>query len=87
MSKVAITAMLEVRAVTAINEGRKKLVRLKLDEQNTKQTVGEHVKLRGTTSNGIEVYLDLELIGSQAQIDAFKFAPGQHVGVVIRLID
>lgn len=86
-SKVAISVILEVRAVTAIDEGRKTLVRLNLHDQKTKNTVGEHVKLRGTTSNGMDVYLDLELIGSKAQIDAFRFVRGQHAGIVIRLID
>ena len=86
-SKFAISVILEVRGVYTINEDRKKLVRLNLLEQETTKIIGEHVKLKGITSNGIEVYLDLELIGSKAQIDAMKFARGQHAGVVIRLID
>lgn len=80
LRNLALHATLEIKMITVINNASQKLVKL---EQPTK----EKMKLRGTTGNGIDVYIDMELVGSPMDLEQFRFEVGHHLGMVLRLID
>ena len=77
---IALHATLEVKMFELINNATRDLVRLG-------EPMGHKIKLRGTTGEGIEVYVDIELIGESGALDKFHFAIGKHVGLVMRTID
>lgn len=77
---LALHATLEIKMITALNNETQEMVQLG-------EPTCEKMKLRGTTGNGIDVYIDMELIGSPEALDQFRFEVGHHLGMVLRLID
>lgn len=76
----SLHATLEIKMITVVNNSSQELIKL---GHPTK----EKMKLRGTTGNGIDVYIDMELIGSPDELAQFRFEVGHHLGMVLRLID
>lgn len=77
----ALHATLEVKMITPINNGTQELVQA--GEIQPKY----QLKLRGKCGDGIEVSLDLELIGDPHVLDKYQFMVGDHLGMVLRAID
>ncbi len=77
---VAIHATLITREVTPIDGATRELVAMDNGEKI-------HMKFRGETNDGIEVFVDLELIGPPELLKQFQFKHGQHAGMVLRAID
>ena len=78
--RIALHATLEIKMLTSINNTERDLVKLG-------EPTCEKMKMRGTTGEGIEVYVEIELIGESGALDKFHFALGKHVGLVMRTID
>ncbi len=78
--RIALHATLEIKMLTPINNTARDLVQLG-------EPVCEKMKMRGTTGEGIEVYVEIELIGDAGAMDKFHFELGKHVGLVLRTID
>ena len=79
-NNLALHATLEIKMITIMNNDTQKVVKLG-------EPTRELMKLRGTTGEGIDVYLDMELIGSPEALNRFRFEVGHHLGMVLRLID
>ena len=77
---LALHATLEIKMITVLNNDTQKVVKLG-------EPTREQMKLRGTTGDGIEVYHEMELIGSAEALSKFRFQIGHHLGMVLRLID
>jgi hypothetical protein len=75
----ALHVSLEIKMVRPINDERRELVQLKGS--------GQHVKLFGTTADGIECYVEIELLGKPDELERFHFTAGKHAGLVLRTID
>ena len=74
-------ATLEVKMITAINNKTQELV-------HASEILPRHqLKLRGKTGEGIDVYLDIELIGDSQVLEKYQFMVGDHLGLVLRAID
>ena len=77
----ALHATLEVKMITPINNNSQELVQ-------ASDIIPRHqLKLRGKTGEGIEVSLDLELIGDFHVLEKYQFLVGDHLGLVLRAID
>lgn len=77
----ALHATLEVKMITPINNDTQELV------QASEIIPRYQLKLRGTNGEGIDVSLDLELIGDPHVLDKYQFMVGDHLGLVLRAID
>ena len=79
----ALHATLEVKMITPINNNSQELV------QASKIIPRHKLKLQGTTGDGINVSLELELelIGDPNVMDKYQFMVGDHLGLVLRAID
>lgn len=51
------------------------------------QVTSLKLKCPGKTHDGIEVFVNIELIGPPYLLQQFQFAEGKHVGLVLRVID
>lgn len=80
MNNPAFHASLEIKQVKTINADTRDLVKLEL-------TCHEHLKLYGKNADGVEVYLNLELIGRRADLEKYRFDLGKHAGLVLRVIE
>jgi hypothetical protein len=76
---IPLTATLEIRRISPINNAERDLVQI--------GTGGERLKLQGVGEDSIDVYIDIEVIGDPAMLRKFRFELGKHVGIVIRVID
>ncbi len=77
----ALHATLEVKMITPINNNSQELVQ-------ASEIIPRHqLKLRGKTGDGIDVSLDIELIGDPYVLDKYQFMVGDHLGLVLRAID
>jgi hypothetical protein len=74
---IALSAALEIKQVFPINDAKRELVKLG----------GERIKLQGRTDEGVEVYIEIELIGAPELLSKFRFEAGKHAGFVLRAID
>lgn len=79
-NNLALHATLEIKMITVLNNDTQKIVKIG-------EPTREQMKLRGTTGEGIDVYLEMELIGSQDALNRFRFEVGHHLGMVLRLLD
>lgn len=79
---VALHATLTTREVIRIDHSTRDLVRM-----GNADSVKSQLKFQGTTEDGIEVYANIELIGSHNLLRQFQFEQGKHVGLVLRAID
>lgn len=80
---IALHATLEIKRISPINNNERDLVRIGAGDQNNPLCL----KLQGVTQDGIDVYIDVELLGTPEMLNKFRFAPGKHVGLVLRVID
>ena len=77
----ALHATLEVKMITPINNNSQELVQ-------ASEIIPRHqLKLQGTTGDGINVSLELELIGDPNVLDKYQFMVGDHLGLVLRAIE
>jgi hypothetical protein len=76
---VALSAMLEIKRVTPINS--------KLRDHIKIGNIQEGIKLQGKTDEGVEVYIEIELIGAPELLNKFRFEAGKHAGFVLSAID
>lgn len=77
----ALHATLEVKMITPINNASQELV------QASEIIPRYQLKLRGKCGDGINVSLDIELIGDPHVLDKYHFMVGDHLGLVLRAID
>jgi hypothetical protein len=83
---VALHVSLETKVVTQIDHKSRELVQLETAPAEA-NTIKSQLKFRGKTRDGIEVYVDIELIGPSSMLKQFQFTEGKHVGLVLRAID
>lgn len=76
----ALHATLEVKMITPINNNSQELVK-------ASDIPRYQIKLYGKSGEGIDVSLDLELIGDPNVLDKYQFLVGDHLGLVLRAID
>lgn len=80
MNNPAFHATLEIKQIKRINADTQDMVRLKL-------ACHDHLKMRGKNSEGVEIYLDLELIGTREDLDKYHLDLGNHAGFVMRVVE
>lgn len=83
---VALHVSLETKLVTSIDSQSRGMVQLETTPEKS-DAVKSQLKFRGKTRDGIEVYVDIELIGPSNMLKQFQFEEGKHVGLVLRAID
>lgn len=89
---VALHATLVTKEVIRIDANSRDLVPLdnhpSADEVRLAEKVASlKLKCPGKTSDGIEIYIGIELIGPPHLLQQFQFTQGKHVGLVLRAID
>lgn len=77
---IALHATLEIKRISPINNNERQIVRMEVGAP-------ERLKLQGQTTDGVDIYIDLELLGTQEMLRKFRFEAGKHVGLVLRVID
>ena len=77
----ALHATLEVKMITPINNNSQELV------QASEIIPRYLLKLKGKSGDGVEVGLDIELIGDPHVLEKYQFMVGDHLGLVLRAID
>lgn len=77
----ALHATLEVKMITPINNNSQELV------QASEIIPRYLLKLKGKCGDGVEVGLDIELIGDPHVLEKYQFQVGDHLGLVLRAID
>lgn len=80
---VALHATLETKEVKLIDDKTRGLVQF----DNVKASTAAVMKFRGSTTDGINVIVDIELIGDPSLLEKFHFETGKIVGLVLRAID
>jgi hypothetical protein len=83
---VALHATLDTKEIIRVDNATRDLVQLDNAEPEPRMTSAK-IKFLGKTSDGIEVYVNIELIGPPHRLQQFKFTEGKHVGMVLRAID
>ncbi len=78
---IALHATLEVKMITPLNNATQELV------QASEIIPRYQLKLKGTCGDGIEVALDIELIGDPHVMEKYQFELGDHLGLVLRAIE
>lgn len=83
---IALHATLMTKEVIRIDANTRHLV--PMDNQPSAENLASlKLKCPGKTQDGIEVFVNIELIGAPHLLHQFKFKEGQHVGLVLRAID
>lgn len=77
----ALHTTLEVKMITPLNNDTQELV------QASEIIPRYHLKLKGTCGDGVEVGIDIELIGDPQVMEKYQFEIGDHLGLVLRAID
>jgi hypothetical protein len=76
---IALALILDIKQITPINNNARDLVKI--------GDSAEGIKLQGVTDEGINVYIEIELIGDPALLKKYRFEIGKHAGFVLRAID
>lgn len=97
---VALHATLITKRILRIDNNTRDMVRIDNAQRSSadqdtsgspadlgEQLICSKLKLVGITRDGIEIYIDVELIGPPRLLQQFQFAEGKHVGLVLRAID
>lgn len=54
-----------------------------MDSGNAK----EEIKMYGISAEGIEIYINVELLGRPETLQKYRFQQGGHAGLVLRVIE
>lgn len=76
----ALHATLAIRSVTPFNNAERDVVQMG-------GTVKEEIKMQGISAEGIEIYINVELLGKPETLQKYQFKQGGHAGFVLRVID
>ena len=77
----ALHATLAIRSVTPFNNAERNVVQL---DSNTAK---EEIKMHGISAEGIEIYINVELLGTPEMLQKYHFNEGGHAGFVLRGLD
>lgn len=83
---VALHATLITKEVIRIDGNTRDMVPLD-NSVSAQQVTSLKLKCPGRTQDGIEVFVNIELIGPPYLLQQFQFKEGKHVGLVLRTID
>lgn len=84
---IALHATLEIKSLKRIDNDSRDLITFHTPSESGEPLARSQIKFQGKTKDGIDAYVNIELIGNPDMLALFKFKPGSHVGLVIRAID
>ena len=76
----ALHATLAIRSVSPFNNAERDVIKME-------NTVKEEIKMHGISAEGIEIYINVELLGRPETLKKYNFTEGGHAGFVLRVID
>ena len=76
----ALHATLVIRSVTPFNNAQRDVIKMN-------NTVKEEIKMHGISGDGVEIYINVELLGRPETLQKYNFTQGGHAAFVLRLID
>jgi hypothetical protein len=77
---IALHATLEIKRISPINNNEREIVTMSVGNP-------ERLKLQGKADEDVDLYCEIEILAKPDVLKKFKFAPGKHVGLVLRVID
>lgn len=84
---VALHATLDTKEIIHIDDHQRDLVPMNNATAQDSASTSAKIKFLGKTADGIDCYINIELIGPPHRLTQFKFEEGKKVGIVIRTID